>query len=270
MVTLSEFKTACPSNKEPEEWVRVLNDVFPSYGIVTLKDEYMFLAQTGHESSDYTRLVENLNYSAKGLLTTFPKYFKSTSEANAYARQPQKIANRVYNGRMGNKGPNDGWTYRGFGIIQATGHDNHAAFGKTKGMSALEARKYMESSKKGMVEFACWFWQVNGISKHANALDIERCTRIINGGLNGLADRRKRLNRLLNTSSIKSEVIHKTMYLIGDKGDMVRKIQAKVGVKADGDFGAKTKVAVKAYQKKFGLTADGIVGPATLKHMGLN
>lgn len=265
-ISVSEFKTACPSNKEPDQWVSVLNEVLPEYGIITLKDQYMFLAQTGHESNDYRSLYENLNYSAAGLRATWPSRY-NVALSNAHARKPELIAETVYGGRLGNSKKGDGWTYRGLGIIQATGYNNHAAFGKTKGMTALEARQYMESSKKGMIEFACWFWKVNGISKHANALDIERCTRIINGGLNGLTDRRRRLNRLLNKTATQ---VQKTMYHIGDKGEVVRKIQAKVGVKADGDFGGKTKTAVRAYQKKHGLVADGIAGPATLKHMGLN
>lgn len=86
----------------------------------------------------FVPVVENLNYSAQGLLNTFGKYFTQATAAQ-YARQPQKIANHVYGNRMGNGGEasGDGWKYRGRGFCQITGHDNYAKFGKLLGIDLL-------------------------------------------------------------------------------------------------------------------------------------
>lgn len=194
MITADLFKVACPTNKEPSEWVEALNAILPKYSINTTNRIAMFLAQTGHESSDYKLLIENLNYSAQGLLKTFPKYY-TPSLANAHARKPQLIANHVYAGRMGNDRVNDGWTFRGRGLIQLTGRSNHADFGKSIGMTAEQSAAYCET-KRGAVESACWFWTANGLNGLADKSDYSSITRRINGGLNGQADRNARLARL--------------------------------------------------------------------------
>ncbi len=146
-----------------------------------------FFAQCSHESGNFTVYVENLNYSADGLLRVFPKYFPTLPLAKAYARQPEKIANKVYGGRMGN-GPEasgDGWKYRGRGAIQLTGKNNYAAFGKANDPDSVATTYSFDAAK--------WFFDANKIwaiaDKGISDAVITQVTRKINGGTNGLADR---------------------------------------------------------------------------------
>ena len=152
-----------------------------------------FIAQTAHESASYKTITENLNYSAKALDAIFGKYFKRAGiDAQDYHRQPKKIANRIYAGRMdnGSTSSGDGWTFRGGGILQLTGRYNYTQFGKTVGMSAEEATDYVRTPK-GAIESACWFWTTNDINKYCDKNDIVGMTKRINGGTIGLADRKK-------------------------------------------------------------------------------
>lgn len=151
-------------------------------GINTQKRLAMFFAQLDHESG-LKPISENLNYSADGLLKTFPKYFNSET-AKEYARQPQKIANRVYANRMGNgsESSGDGWKFRGRGFIQITGKNNYIACGYANNPDNLL------NEVDAMVS-AVWFWNQNNLNKFADLGDVKGCTKVINGGLNGLADR---------------------------------------------------------------------------------
>lgn len=153
-----------------------------------------FLAQCGHESGGFKLTQENLNYSAQGLQGVFGKYFPGNLE-ESYARQPQKIASRVYANRMGNGDENsgDGWKYRGRGYIQLTGKDNYKAFSASINEDCvanpdLVATKYPLAS-------AAWFFHKNGIHKIADggATDtvVTSVTKRVNGGTIGLPDRIK-------------------------------------------------------------------------------
>lgn len=160
--------------------------------ITTPDREAFFLAQVAHESAGFTRLVENLNYSREALQRVFKKYFPDEATAALYARQPEKIANKVYGGRLGNddEASGDGWKYRGRGLIQLTGRDNYlecslALFG--------DGTLVMSPDRLELPRFACesagWFWQKHGLNEYADRDDFAGCTRRINGGLNGLEDR---------------------------------------------------------------------------------
>jgi len=154
-----------------------------------------FLAQCGHESGGFKAIQENLNYSAKGLSTTFKKYFISEAAAGPYARNPQKIASKVYGGRMGN-GPEatgDGFKFRGRGYIQLTGRDNYTRFAKFIGEDTvnnpdLVATKYPLAS-------AAFFFDSNKLwaicDKGADAATVTAVTKRVNGGTIGLPDRIK-------------------------------------------------------------------------------
>lgn len=193
-VTPEMVHTAAPETRIPEAWAKHFNKWLPLYDITTKADIAMFLAQTAHESAGYTRLDENMNFSADGLLKTWPSRY-TRSLANAHARKPELIANHTYQNRMGNNQPGDGWRFKGKGIIQLTGRDNHTAFGRTIGKTAEEARIYIENAE-GMTHAACWFWKVNNLSMHQS--NVERATRIINNGLHGLEDRKRRYARVMN------------------------------------------------------------------------
>lgn len=151
-----------------------------------------FLSQVAHESGNFTLLYENLNYSANGLLTTFPKYFKTLEMAQMYAKQPIKIGNRVYANRMGNgdEESGDGYKYRGRGYLQLTGRTNYKIFSDFVGDDCvlnpdLVATKYP-------MESAMWFFERNGLWKMCDKGDhasVVALTKRINGGTKGLADR---------------------------------------------------------------------------------
>jgi putative chitinase len=169
-----------------------------TYEITTPQRQAMFLAQLAHESGSFRFVEENLNYSVEALQRVFKKYFPTDELALMYARQPEKIANRVYANRMGNgeESSGDGWKYRGRGIIQLTGKDNYAAFSlKANNNALLEPDLVAEPELAAMS--AGWFWDTNGLNKLSDAGDVRAVTRRINGGFNGLADREAKYNKLI-------------------------------------------------------------------------
>ena len=279
MITLEQFGAMIPRNKETEEWYEAALVLFEEYEINTPLRIAGFMAQCAHESADFTRLEENLNYSEKALNGVFGRYFgKGKRDAKEYARDPKKIANYVYQdefrskrGALGNTERGDGWRFRGRGIKQLTGRNNYTAFAKSVGITAEEAAEYV-ATPKGAIESACWFWKKNKLEKYADADDNLGLTKKINGGTIGLEDRNRRYEEakaILGGKSIpkKKAASGSRTLRKGMQGDDVKKMQKALGIAADGDFGFGTQTAVKKWQKSNGLTADGIVGPATQAKM---
>ena len=190
LITPSELKTIVPTMKEPDEWSTALNEILPKYNIIGRDRIAAFVAQCAHESMGFNRITENLNYSASGLRSTFGKYFPTLAIANQYARKPEKIANRAYANRMGNgnESSGDGWKYRGKGLIQLTGKNNHELFAESIGKTLDDTIVYL-GTKAGAVESAAWFWKTNDLNRYADTQNITKLTQKINGGTNGLADR---------------------------------------------------------------------------------
>lgn len=191
MIDLETFNEAFPDATEQDvaKFYESFIRVFEEYEINTPKRQAAFIAQVAHESGQLRHVVENLNYSANGLLKVFRKYFDANS-ANQYARQPERIANRVYSNRMGN-GPEssgDGWRFRGRGLIQLTGRDNYEKFAEDMGMTLEEAVEYLETPD-GAVESAAWFWDQRNLNELADRSDITTISRRVNGGTNGLSER---------------------------------------------------------------------------------
>ena len=280
MITLEQFSAMIPRNKDPESWHKAAVPLFEKYEINTPLRIAGFMAQCAHESGDFTTLEENLNYSEKALNSVFGRYFgKGKRNAKEYARNPEKIANYVYqdefrskSGALGNTNAGDGWRFRGRGIKQLTGRNNYTAFAKSIGITAEEAAEYV-ATPAGAIESACWFWATNKLEKYADADDNLGLTKRINGGTIGLDDRNKRYaaaKAILGGASIpkaassaaKASTEVRTLRK-GSKGDDVAKMQKALGITADGDFGFGTQTALKKWQKMHGLTADGIAGPAT-------
>lgn len=144
-----------------------------------------FLAQVGHESGQMRNLIENLNYSAEALVRTWPTRFTAET-APAYARQPERIANRVYGGRMGN-GPEasgDGWHYRGRGLIQLTGRANYRAAGQALGLPLEEQPELIEHPEHA-AQSAAWWWAQHGLNELADAGRFRDIGSIINTGQPG-------------------------------------------------------------------------------------
>jgi putative chitinase len=161
-----------------------------------------FLAQCGHESGGFRLTKENLNYSAKGLNGIFKKYFPTLESALPYERKPEKIANKVYGGRMGN-GPEstgDGAKFCGRGYIQLTGKDNYTAFGKSIGEDVC-ANPQVVAEKYALLS-AAWFFNKNKLHTMADggATDavVTSITKRVNGGTIGLPDRIKHFKEYYN------------------------------------------------------------------------
>ena len=179
----------------PDSVIAQIPGIQEKFGINTGLRLAHFLAQAGHESGGFKIVNENLNYSAKGLQGIFKKYFPSEAIALDYAKKPQKIANRVYSGRMGNgnEASGDGYKFRGRGYIQLTGRDNYTAFGKSIGV-AIEENPDLVATQYALAS-AAWFWSKNGLNKIADtgATDaaVTMITKRVNGGTIGLADRIK-------------------------------------------------------------------------------
>ena len=161
-----------------------------------------FLAQAGHESGGFKAVNENLNYGAKGLLGIFKKYFPTEQKALLYERKPEKIANLVYGGRMGN-GPEisgEGYKFRGRGYIQLTGKDNYTAFDAVVTENIIETPDLVAT--KYPLMSAAWFFHKNGLHKIADegATDevVTKVTKRVNGGTIGLPDRIKHFKEYYN------------------------------------------------------------------------
>lgn len=175
----------------------LFNKIFPTYQLNTLPRIHMALAQMAHESMGFQRYVENMNYSAQALRRTWPARFRTDSIAEAYARKPEKIANYVYGGRMGNTEPGDGWAFRGSGAIQVTGKDNVKAYSDYKGFSDIyDTAKLMRETDEFAIDSACWFMVV--YKDLLNEIDRQHLTHVtsgINGGLIGLEQRKELYER---------------------------------------------------------------------------
>jgi len=182
---------------DAEQYIGQFEEVLPKYGIADSRQRLAhFFAQILHESGCLRFDMENLHYSADALLKVFPKYFKTREEAETYARQPQKIANRVYASRMGNgdEGSGDGWKYRGRGLIQLTGKDNYKAFASWVGDPRIVDDPDLVASEYA-VHSAVFFWDSRKLNALADNDDVVGLTKKINGGTNGLAHRRELVNK---------------------------------------------------------------------------
>ena len=175
-----------------DKYLDALNAALAVHGIDTELRIAHFLAQVMHESGCLRLTEENLNYSAEGLRRVFRKYYRSDAEAAADARQPERIANRVYANRMGNgqESSGDGWRYRGRGLIQITGRANYAASGAELGLDLIDKPEQLEQPYLAAMSAAEW-WHRHGCNQLADTGDMAAVTRRVNGGLTGLDDRLK-------------------------------------------------------------------------------
>lgn len=183
----------------PESFIAEIPFISEKFGVNTPMRLAHFLAQCSHESGGFKVLRENLNYSAEGLQKIFGKYFPTAEIAALYARKPEKIANKVYSGRMGNgdEKSGDGWKFAGKGAIQLTGRDNYTAFDKTVDDDIL-ANPNLVVTKYPLTS-AGWFWNKNGLNAIADggATDevVTKITKRVNGGTIGLPHRIEEFNK---------------------------------------------------------------------------
>lgn len=169
-----------------------LNETFERFGISSKNQQAAFLGQCGHECGNFRVFEENLNYRAATLMKLWPKRFPTLEIANAYEKNPQKIANMVYSNRMGNRDEKsgDGYRFRGSGAVQLTGHENFFHAGKALGVDFVMQPELVRTPKYALLT-AGWFWSTHKCNPPADALDHVRLTKIINGGTIGLDDRIK-------------------------------------------------------------------------------
>jgi len=184
----------------PDAVIAQLPDTISKFALDTPVKLAHFLAQAGHESGGFKVVNENLNYGAKGLLSIFKKYFPTEAKAKEYERKPEKIANLVYGGRMGN-GPEasgEGWKFRGRGYIQLTGKDNYKAFDAVVPEDIL-ANPDLVATKYPLLS-AAWFFHKNCLKKCVDASDatVTAVTKCVNGGTIGLPDRLKHFKEYYN------------------------------------------------------------------------
>jgi putative chitinase len=179
------------------KWFEPLQETFEKYQINTPKRQACFIGQCMHESGGFKFLKENLNYSAKALMATWPSRFPDADTAEKYARQPEMIANKVYSGRMGNTEDGDGAKFIGRGLIQLTGKDNYKAFGEAIGEDLIANPQLVEEPRYAALS-AGWFWNKRGLNALADAMDITTLTVRINGGKIGIDDRIAKINKALD------------------------------------------------------------------------
>lgn len=199
-LTLQQLQQLLPKNPYVAHWHHALEQLLPDYEINTAQRIAAFVAQCSHESAGFTALSENLNYSADGLRKIFPKYFPSAEMAQAYHRQPEKIANRVYSSRMGNgdEASGEGYKFRGRGLIQLTGKSNYSRCSQFLFEDdTLIRMPDVLTQPYYALHSACWFWHANKLNEQADAQDIRTMTKKINGGFIGLEDRIKHYNHAL-------------------------------------------------------------------------
>jgi putative chitinase len=191
-ITQEQLRSCIGNNPYLDQWCHALNEILPEYEINTPERVAAFIAQCAHESGNFRFLTENLNYRWETLRKLFSKYFPTDELAKQYEKKPEKIANRIYGGRMGN-GPEetgDGFRYCGRGLIQLTGRANYEAFADSIESTPEEVSEYLQTFE-GAVQSACWFWESNNLNQYADSNDIKTMTKRINGGYIGLADREK-------------------------------------------------------------------------------
>lgn len=205
-LTLEQLKKILPTNNTLESILPYLNDTLIKYNINTPLRISHFLAQVLHESGNLSAVKENLNYSAEGLLKTFSKYFNSAS-AIKYARQPEKIANRVYANRMGNsiEGSGDGWKYRGQGYLQTTGKSNYEILSKELNIDFVKNPELLQTPQYAFLS-AGSYWNRNNLNQYADQNSLDSVSDKINlghltskiGDSIGYADRQTKFNNIYN------------------------------------------------------------------------
>ena len=179
-------------------WLEGLNETFERFDLSTPLRQAAFIGQCGHECAHFKVLEENLNYRAEALMKLWPKRFPTLEIANQYARQPTKIANKVYASRMGNRdeASGDGARFKGRGAIQLTGHANYFHAGKALGVDFIKEPSLVATPRYAALT-AGWFWSTHGCNLLSDKRDWVGLTKRINGGTIGLDDRIKHINEAL-------------------------------------------------------------------------
>ena len=179
-----------------DKWEIPLNQVFVKYDINTPKRQAAFIGQCAVESANFTRLQENLNYSAERITQVWPSRFPNVSIAQPYAHNPKALANFVYAGRLGNLQDGDGWMYIGRGLIQITGRENYANCENGIGVDLINNPDLLLTPKYAALS-AGWYWNKKGLNALADSQEYGAMTKRINGGLTELDERIFKITKAL-------------------------------------------------------------------------
>jgi putative chitinase len=245
-------------------------DIAARYGFDTPDVIAIFMGQISQECGGGTEVVENLNYTARRMMAVWPSRFPTLASAAPYANNPKKLANKVYNGRMGNRvGTDDGYIYRGRGATQTTGRNAYEHLASITGLDLLsdpdlvnDPAHFLESAAIDFVKCGCLPFAKRG--------DIEATTHHLNGGLTGLSDRKAWTRKWRSALGAEAPApANDGILRLGSKGYEVEALQRRlvelnyqVG-NIDGKYGRATRIAVIAFQLDRGLSGDGEVGPVT-------
>lgn len=198
MLTRAQIKGVFPraSEADIDAFVKFGEEALKKSGILDVATRLQyFLAQLGHESNGLTHREENLNYSAARLMEIWPNRFPTLDIAKQYDRDPEKLANFVYGGRMGNVNPGDGYRFRGRGYIQLTGRETYREVGRVAGLD-LENHPELAAKPENAIRIAAAFWTWKNVNPTCDVQDFTACTKKVNGGTNGLDDRLSWLSKV--------------------------------------------------------------------------
>ncbi|MFK8250570.1 peptidoglycan-binding protein [Ancylobacter terrae] len=251
--------------------------LLPRFGISDQRNRlHFFLAQLGHESGGLKVRTENLNYSAARLRQVWPSRFPTLASTNGFANNPKALANKVYNGRMGNRaGSDDGWNYRGRGYIQITGRDGYREVGGRAGLD-LVAKPDLAADPMQALLVACAVWDWKKVNPAADAGDFTKATKLINGGTVGLRDRFEWLDKVQSIVTWPlggvpvPESAEVALPLARRKS--LQTALKDLGVYAgsiDGVIGTNTRKGLKIVQAEHGLPKNGLVTAETLAALGV-
>lgn len=231
---------------------------------------HFFLAQLGHESGGLTIVEENLNYSARRLMEVFPNRFPTAEVAAACAGNPEAFGCQVYGGRLGNAKPpsKDGYLFRGRGYIQLTGRANYTTVGAEAGLADLPDHPERAAMPRNALALAAAFWSLKKINENADADDFAGCTRRVNGGLIGMAERRAWLDKVRRVFADPPAKQPDAATVLAVQKRLVKLGYTEVGA-PDGDIGRHTTSAIVRFRQKNGLP-QGMIDDTLLAALGLS
>jgi putative chitinase len=231
-------------------------ELLQRFGIAESENRlHFFLAQIGHESGGLTIAEENMNYRAERIAEVWPSRFPTVAAAKPFERNPKKLANYVYANRMGNGPPEsgDGFRFRGRGYMQITGRDGYRQVGAIADLP-LDTNPELAAAPEHALLVACAFWAWKGLNPHCDTGDFVKVTRIINGGLNGLNDRRAWLDKARRTFAVPPELEHQppAAEIIAIQRALRAGGYVELGA-ADGLIGPRTIAAITRFRLDNGL-----------------